>query len=294
MLPLVAKNYILLFMKTYEQREYYFDDPELPKLFMQSWVRPDLTPKGCVLITHGIAEHSDCYDHVAKALADHQWLVFGWDLQGHGRSPGKRGYVREFDHFSRDLKTIIKKIKEDETLPTSEFHLIGHSMGGLITLQTLLSDHPPRIKSAILSSPATGIAMEVPKIKEVASRLLNQFWPTLTINTEMQYHLLSRDPEKTASYSKDPLRHSKISAPLYEGMLSTMDWVSENISKLSTPVFFQIAGKDGIVNTQASLDLFKKIPGKKKLKLYEESFHEIYNDLNKQEGIDDLIDYLGQ
>ncbi len=280
-------------MSRYEQREYYFDDPEMPKLFMQSWSRTDLTPQGCVLITHGIAEHSDCYDHVAKALADKGWFVFAWDLQGHGRSEGKRGYIKSFDLFSRDLKLIIKKIKEDETLPSDRLHLIGHSMGGLITLQTLLNK-PPRIQSAVLSSPALGIGMEVPKTKEIASRLLNQFWPTLTLNTEMQYHLLSRDPEQVATYSKDPLRHSKISAPLFQGMVETMDWVSQNIKDLTTPVFMQIAGQDHIVKTQASLDLFKKIPGEKKLKLYEESFHEIYNDLNKQEGIDDLIDYLGQ
>lgn len=281
-------------MKQYEQREYYFDDPEIPKLFMQSWSRPDLTPKGCVLITHGIAEHSECYDHVAKALADQSWLVFGWDLQGHGRSEGKRGYVKDFSDQARDLKTIVKKIKEDETLPTDNFHLIGHSMGGLITLQALLSDNSPRVQSAVFSSPAFGLSMQVPKSKEVASRLLNQFWPTFTLNTEMQYDKLSRDPEMVASYGKDPLRHNKISAPLFQGMLETMTWVAENIKALKVPVFFQVAGRDAIVDTQATLDLFKKIPAEKKLKIYEDSFHEVYNDLNREECIDDLIGFLGQ
>jgi len=128
-------------MSEYEIREYHIDDPELPKLFLQSWAHTKVEPIGCVLITHGIAEHSDCYDHVAKALCDHGWFVYAWDLQGHGKSQGKRGYVKDFKDFSRDLKSIIKKIKEDETKPTDNFHLIGHSMGGLITLQTLLSEN---------------------------------------------------------------------------------------------------------------------------------------------------------
>lgn len=56
----------------------------------------------------------------------------------------------------------------------------------------------------------------------------------------------------------------------------------------------QISGKDKLVAPQASLDFYKDLTGKKKLKLYEESFHEIYNDINKQEGIDDLANFLGE
>lgn len=281
-------------MSDYEIREYDIDDPELPKLFLQSWSHRIIEPQGCVLITHGIAEHSDCYDHVAKALADKGWFVFGWDLQGHGRSQGKRGYIKNFSDFSRDLISVIGKIKQDETLPTHNFHLFGHSMGGLITLQALCAENAPRIQSAILSNPALGIAVEVPKIKEAASHWLNQFWPTLTLNNEVKYPLLSRDPEMVASYGKDPLRHNKISAPLYLGMTAAMDEVPVQGHNIKVPLFFQVSGRDGIVNAQATLDFYKAFEGTKSLKMYENSYHEVYNDINKQEAIDDLIEHLGQ
>lgn len=281
-------------MSQYEIREYDLDDPEIPKLFLQSWENSKVTPQGCVLITHGIAEHSECYDHVAKALCDQGWLVFGWDLQGHGRSQGKRGYVKSFREFSRDLISVVRKIKQDETLPTENFHLFGHSMGGLVTLQALCSEKAPRVQSAILSNPCLGIAVEVPKIKEMASLWLNQFWPTLTLSNELRYHLLSRDPEMVASYSKDPLRHNKVSAPLYLGMNEAMDEARELSKNIKVPLFFQISGKDGIVNPQKGLDFFKAFKGEKSLKLYEDSYHEVYNDLNKQEAIGDLIAHLGK
>ncbi len=281
-------------MSHYESREYDIDDPELPKLFLQSWTNKSVEPIGCVLITHGIAEHSDCYQHVAKALSDHGWFVYGWDLQGHGRSQGKRGYIKNFTEYSRDLVSLVKKIKQDETKPTHNFHLLGHSMGGLITLQSLLSEGAPRVQSAILSNPALKIAVEVPKVKEIASQWLNQLWPTMTLNNEVRYDRLSRDPEMVRSYSKDPLRHNKVSAPLFLGMMEAMEFVHQNIERLKHPVYFQISGQDQIVDPQTSLDLFKEIPGEKKLDLYPDSFHEIYNDINKQEGIDDLIAYLGE
>lgn len=281
-------------MSQYENREYDIDDPEIPKLFLQSWSKPGTEHKGCILITHGIAEHSECYEHLAQALADQGWLVYGWDLQGHGRSEGKRGYIKDFRDFSRDLITLVKKIKEDDSVPSQNFHLFGHSMGGLITLQALCSENAPRIQSAILSNPALGIAIEVPKVKEMASHWLNQFWPTLTLANEVRYHLLSRDPQMVASYGKDPLRHGKISAPLYLGMVDSMKEVKEQMGKIGVPLFFQVSGKDGLVDPQASLDYFKDFTGEKSLKLYEESYHEVYNDLNKQEAIDDLLNHLGE
>ncbi len=281
-------------MNSYEIREYFIEDPLLPKLFLQSWSNPKLKPVGCVLINHGISEHTLCYDHVAKALADQGWFVYGWDLQGHGQSQGKRGYVESFTDFSRDQKRLISKIKENETLPTHNFHLLSHSMGGLLTLQNLCSSDPSHVTSAIFSNPALGLAMAVPKVKEMASLWLNNLWPTLTMNNEIRYELLSRDPKMMDVYNKDPLRHTKVSAPLFLGMKDAMTEVKENISQLKVPVFFQISGKDRLVDPQAGLDLFKKISSPKTLKIYEDSFHEVYNDLNKQESIDDLINYLGQ
>ena len=281
-------------MSNIENREYYIEEPELPKLFLQSWNAIDQEHKGCLLITHGISEHSDCYDHVARALAEKGWFVFAWDLQGHGKSQGKRGYIKDFTQFSKDLTSVVNKIKEDETIPSQNFHLFGHSMGGLITLQCMISDYAPRVQSVICSSPCLGIAVEVPKIKELASQWLNQFWPTLTLENEVQHHKLSRDPEKVKSYSKDPLRHTKISAPLYIGMTQAIESVNSNADQLKTPLFMQVSGQDKIVDPQASLNFYKKVEGQKQLKLYEDSFHEVYNDINWQEGIDDLLEYLGQ
>jgi alpha-beta hydrolase superfamily lysophospholipase len=167
-------------------------------------------------------------------------------------------------------------------------------MGGLITLDYLTQDGPSRVQSATLSNPALGVAIEVPRLKHMASEVLKTFWPTMTLNNEVRYERLSRDPAKVANYSRDPLRHSKISAPLYLGMLETMKDVQRKPESLTTPVFFQISGKDQIVSAQASLDYFKSLTCPKKLKIYEESYHEVYNDLDQKEAIDDLAQFLGE
>jgi alpha-beta hydrolase superfamily lysophospholipase len=279
---------------SYEIREYYIDDPFMAKLFMQSWCPQGTKPRGSVLITHGLAEHSECYDALAKKLCDQGWMVFAWDLQGHGKSQGPRGYIKEFDHYSRDLLAVIKKIKEDKSFPTTQLHLIGHSMGGLISLQALCQDKTPKIQSLSLSNPALGVAIQVPALKHLASEVLFSVWPTFTLDNEVRYHLLSRDPAMMDVYAKDPLRHRKISPPLYLGMLKAQQEVKDNYRKLKVPVFFQISGQDKIVSPQVSIDFYKSLLGEKTIKIYEDSYHEVYNDLNKSEAIEDLCHYLGE
>jgi len=102
-----------------------FEDAEL---FYQTWTVPD--PKGTVLITHGLAEHSDCYHPLAKQLAQEKWNVWGWDLRGHGRSEGKRGCVRDFADFMKDLGAFVHFYRLQSDLPsTQKLILFGHSLG---------------------------------------------------------------------------------------------------------------------------------------------------------------------
>ena len=47
--------------------------------------------RGAVVLVHGLGEHIDRYDHVARRLNGQGFAVVGHDQRGHGRSPGPRG-----------------------------------------------------------------------------------------------------------------------------------------------------------------------------------------------------------
>jgi len=79
------------------------------ELFYQVW-KPEVS-HGTLVVTHGIAEHSDCYARFADAVVEMGWTVFAWDLRGHGRSEGKRGYVNRFQDFSDDLDNAVRFVK---------------------------------------------------------------------------------------------------------------------------------------------------------------------------------------
>jgi alpha-beta hydrolase superfamily lysophospholipase len=277
---------------TLQRHEGHFSSFDDTEIFFQTWSK-DEPAQGTLVITHGMAEHSDCYHPLAKMLAENNWHVVGWDLRGHGRSEGKRGYVRDFAYFKKDMDVLAKMLKRQSKIPTSPFVLFGHSMGGLITLQYLLEaqDKPD---AATLSSPALGLAIQVPPLKEKVAHIAAKWLPTLTLNNEIKYTDLSRDEKMVQGYAKDTLRHDKISPGLFLGMQDAFKEVADHAEQITIPCLFQISGDDRVVSAEAAREVFSKLPNKKnQLLVYPDSYHEIYNDLDRDTVIADLKKFLG-
>ena len=85
--------------------------------------------RGLVVLVHGLGEHIDRYDHVARRLNGLGFDVVGYDHRGHGRSPGQRGGMPADDSLCADLGRVLYAARESFPGPLV---LLGHSLGGLI------------------------------------------------------------------------------------------------------------------------------------------------------------------
>ena len=177
------------------------------QLYYQNWEVPDAV--ATLVMTHGMAEHSEAYEHLAAGLQKYKINLTAWDLRGHGKSDGKRGYVENFINYILDLKLFIEHLEQKKKLALPYF-LAGHSLGSLIVLRFLMENGPGRAQGICLSSPLIGLSMPVPPIKDYASHLLNRYLPKLTMHNEIKFENLSHDVEVVKSYSTDPFRHDKI------------------------------------------------------------------------------------
>lgn len=261
------------------------------ELYLQTWT-PESDPKGSLLITHGQAEHSECYHTLAEELAREGWQVFAWDLIGHGRSEGRRGYVDHFSTYVKDLKKTVDHLRAQYDLK-APFVLFSHSMGGLINLEALLDEDLGEVTAAVFSSPALGFAIEVPVVKKLMAQVALKVLPQLTLYNEISYNILSRNEEMLKHYEKDTLRHSRISSAVFFGFIEGFERLPTEASKIQIPVFFQLAGEDQLISTPASKDFFEKLTHpKNRIKIYHESFHEIYNDLDREAAISDLKNFI--
>jgi len=272
----------------FEGRFRSFDQTEI---FFQVW-RGDVC-RGTMVVTHGLAEHSDCYAPLANQLCQEGWTVYGWDMRGHGRSEGKRGFAMGHEEFASDFRSFIEFLMNDSEVSERPLLSFSHSMGAQVVLRSLLTWPEAPFKALCLSSPLIGIAIPVPVIKDKISRLAFRWLPTLTLHNEIKYSDLTRDETMIRSYEHDPLRHDKISPGLYLGMVDSIERILQNAEKIHWPVLMQLAGHDRIVSTPAAQTLFDRLPNKKNvIHVYPDSLHEIYNDLDRDEAFSDMKKFI--
>ena len=73
--------------------------------------------KACVLLAHGLAEHTGRYEHVAARFQERGVAVAGPDHIGHGASPGVRVYLKTFSEYLEPCRhsapTLVTGIQGD-------------------------------------------------------------------------------------------------------------------------------------------------------------------------------------
>ncbi len=79
-----------------------------------------------VVLIHGYLESSEIWDSFARRLAGKFHIVVP-DLPGHGKS-GVYGSVHSMESLAEAVAAVMRH------LGISKFHLIGHSMGGYVTM----------------------------------------------------------------------------------------------------------------------------------------------------------------
>src|SRR5664279_5759603 len=119
------------------------------RLYAQWW-KPSGAAKAIVCLVHGVCEHSGRYAHLANALARSGYLVGAIDLRGHGRSPGKRVFIRSFDEYLTDVRSLLSQAAREA--PGKPVFLLGHSLGGLIATLFVIVERPA-IAGLVLSGP---------------------------------------------------------------------------------------------------------------------------------------------
>lgn len=254
---------------------------------------------GTVIITHGQGEHSESYHRLIEFFSKSTptWNFVAWDLRGHGRSEGKRGYVSDFNDYIRDFGVFLNFILQNKKT-TEPVILLSHSMGGLIQLKFMTTDYSkekyPQVLAQVCSSPLLGVAVQVPAIKDFAAEVLASVMPKLTMWNEITYDMLTRDPEVIREFEVDALRHDQISSRTYLGFKKAFETIGDEAAKITLPTLFQIADKDTVVSAPAAKSFFEKIKSSQKriMSYGDGAKHEIYNDTHRQDVFRDLQQQL--
>nr|BFD64066.1 alpha/beta hydrolase [Bdellovibrio sp. HM001] len=275
----------------YKRSEGFFKGYQDINLFFQIWDNPEA--RGTVIITHGHGEHSESYHRLIKAFENDKWSFYGWDLRGHGRSEGRRGYVAEFDDYCRDYKIFLNMVLQQEKVRKGPVILYCHSMGGLIQLKTLLQNSDIDFTAMVISAPLLGLTVPVPAFKSAGAGLLNKILPQITMGNELTNDMLTRDPDVIREYEQDALRHTRVSPGAFLGFLESFDYVNPRANQLTKPALVIVSDSDPVISTAATKALYEHLgSSQKELFVYPNAKHELINDNIRQTVFADIKKFL--
>jgi len=290
------------------------------EIFVYKWL-PDESVKvrGVVQIAHGMAETAARYEGFAMALTDGGFIVYANDHRGHGKTAGqisKLGDLGEdgFNSMVENMHELNEKIKvENHDLP---IFLFGHSMGSFLT-QRYICLYGSELKGAIISGSCgkQGISIdigrfiargEIKKIGRAGKSIKlaklsfgsynNSFKPNRT-----DFDWLSSDNNEVDKYVDDPFCGTVFTAGFFYDFLGGLKSIADpreikNVPR-NLPIYIFSGDKDPVgKDGKGVLKLVKtyKEHGMVDLtyKLYKDGRHEMLNETNKEEVIEDVIKWL--
>jgi alpha-beta hydrolase superfamily lysophospholipase len=236
-----------------------------------------------VLIVHGYAEHGGRYAHVADRLSADGAVVYAPDHIGHGHSDGERALIRDFEHVVDDLHALGEMARGE--YPGLPLIVIGHSMGGLLTAR-FAERYPDEVAAVGFLGAVIGEWNWARKV--LALRELPQE-PSDPAG-------MSRDQQTVRSYADDPLvYHGGYKRPLLEAEVEALDRFNEDIDKLTMPVLFLHGEADPFVDAATSRRAVERMPASDKvIKTYPGARHELVNELNRDEVIEEISGFVAR
>ena len=259
-------------------------------IYCRTWNKENYSK--IAIICHGIFEHSKRYSELAKFLSNEGYKVYAYDHPGHGRSEGRKAHIDSFNIFITTLNDFINHVYSKEN---KKITLIGHSMGGLISLHYLINypDYSKIIEKLIFSSPSLSIPLFKPSL--LLANTLLKIIPKVKIPALIWPHKLTRDKERVSAIKNDPYIKSMGTVSLLAGLVKYMHLVQSHQIIPLVPTLCLIAGKDSVIVAKKTLEYFSKMPQDKvKIKLYDDSFHELFHDINRYEVFKDVTFWLNQ
>lgn len=257
------------------------------RIFFRS-LRPKQEPRAVVIIVPGFNAHSGYYAWVAEQLVATGLAVYAVDLRGRGNSDGERFYVNDFGDYVSDVASVVALAKSRE--PGLPLFLLGHSAGGVVScLYTL--EHQPEITGLICESFA--FQLPAPDFVLAVFKGISHLAPHAHI-LHLKNETFSRDPNVVQALNDDPLVGQETQpSQTMAAMVRADERVKEGFPLITLSVLILHGTLDKNAKPTGS-QLFYDMASSadKTLKLYEGSFHDPLNDLDKEVVMADIKSWL--
>jgi alpha-beta hydrolase superfamily lysophospholipase len=251
---------------------------------------PEGQPRGVVILSHGLGEHAGRYHHVAKRFGEAGLATYALDHRGHGRSGGKRVYLRRIEEYTADFATLVGITKREH--PGVPKIVLGHSMGGAIVFSYGV-ERPEDYDLMVLSGPAVAAQDGVSALLAAVGKVLGRIAPGVPVQT-LDATAVSRDPEVVAAYQADPLVwHGKVPAGIAGELIRVGETMPDRAHAIDRPLLVVHGSDDRLVHYRGSERLVEAVASDDvHLKVYPGLYHEVFNEPEQAMVLGDVLSWL--
>ena len=259
---------------------------------------PTADAKAVVQLVHGLGEHARRYDHVAAALNRAGYSVYATDHRGHGltgTSMQSAGLIKKQGQLGPGgMKAVFTDELELASLierenPAATLVLIGHSWGSMIA-QRMLDTDSDRYDAVVLTGSTLLLPCLVPnggndkKFVAAGQKPEGAEW-------------LSRDPHVSRAFREDPLNFPESGLEVW-GFFEALKLMGTPKRAIAAdlPILLMVGSEDGMGAEKGNQRLLKAFlragVSDVELIVYHDARHEVFNELNKEEVLSDLVSWL--
>ncbi|KAJ7083589.1 lysophospholipase [Mycena belliarum] len=255
--------------------------------------RPTSSIRGALVFVHGYNEHHSRYEGFHASWAARGFAVFAYDLRGFGRTaldpskPSNSAYG-QMGAALADVEWAIKHARSlfPDTVP---LFLMGHSMGGGIVLDFIVSKTTARDKATISllsgvisSSPWILLSNPLPTFIFWIFALFRIMIPNVRFSTPIRPKALSHDLSVGESLIRDPwVREYGTYGSLYD-MLKMGTYLDKEGHKYwpkTLPLLLLHGTADDHNSCPSSENFYKALDADdKRLILYPDAFHDLMSE----------------
>jgi acylglycerol lipase len=253
------------------------------EVFVRSWT-PERPSRAVLVVCHGFNAHGGHFAWAAEQFLSVGLTVVAFDFRGRGRSEGVRFYVEDIGEYVSDLTSTIALVRSRH--PRLPLFLLGHSAGGVVAATWLL-ENQAKIAGFICES----IAFQVPApaVALAAIKGLSRLVPRLPVLT-LRNEAFSRDPRVVEALNTDVLTaHERQPAITIAALVRAHERLRGRFASITLPLLITHGTADRVTDFRGSQFLYDAAGATDKtLRLYEGHYHDLLNDVGKEQVVADM------
>lgn len=258
-----------------------------------------------VILLHGFHDYIDRYDEIAKMIYDNGFDVYVLEYRNHGLlkkddvadfgEKGLKGIAEDIEYFIR-LK--LSGVKYDDII------FLGNGLGALLTMyilennqyknSVLVSLPLEKTFSILMSRLITYIEIKL----GIKKSILNKINGIVNKNEKSSspYSWLSRDSFEVEKLEKDSIVYKLASPKYFNDIFNFNKKIKKDIKKIRefSNILLVYGDKDPLVLDSKLKKHMQKINNNRKIKFLKvkNGRHLLYNEINKEEIIMEIIRYM--